>query len=126
MLNSMDARTAFKLGFLTKCAEDGVSVEELQTRIKTADLLSSVGKAVFSLPGALMLGALPVGFGAGYVAADALSTPTESVEDVKRKELLEAYRRATERANRVAQRMQTRHGQQPRMPRIPSSVLGSM
>jgi len=124
MLDSMDARTAFKLGFLTKCAEDGVSPEELQNRIKAASFIESAGKAMFSLPGALMLGALPVGFGAGYVAADALSTPTESVEDVKRKELLEAYQRATDRANRVAQRMQMRHGQKPRMPRLPSSVLG--
>jgi hypothetical protein len=124
MFDSMDARTAFKLGFLTKCAEDGVSPEELQTRIKAAGFVADAAKAMFSVPGALMLGALPVGFGAGYVAADAFSTPTESVDDVKRKELMEAYRRATDRANRVAQRMQTRHSQQPRMPRLPSSVLG--
>ena len=125
MFDSMDARTAFKLGFLTKCAEDGVSPEELQTRIKAASgFVTDAAKAMFSLPGALMLGALPVGFGAGYVAADAFSTPTESVDDVKRKELMEAYRRAADRANRVAQRMQTRNSQQPRMPRLPSSVLG--
>lgn len=124
MLDGMDARAAFKLGFLTKCAEEGLNPQEIESRIKAAGFLSDAGKTVMTLPGALMLGALPLGFGAGYVAADALSTPTESVEDIKRKELLEAYTRATERANRVAQRMQFRQTQRPRMPRLPSSVLG--
>lgn len=129
MFDSMDARTAFKLGFLTKCAEDGISAEEVTARIEKAalsgwDALSSVGSTIAKVPGALLLGALPVGFGAGYIYADATAPNVETAEDIKQNELMAAYQRAIDRANRVTQRIQQRKAQQPRMPRLPSSVMG--
>lgn len=124
MLDGMDARAAFKLGFLTKCAEDGVTPEELQLRIKTAVGLGETAlNLAYKVPTALMIGALPVGFGAGYALGDFTAPPAETAEDIKQKELLAAYRRAAARAENITKRMQFRNTQQPRMPRLPSSVL---
>ena len=126
MLDGMDARAAFKLGFLTKCAEDGLSADEIQARMQKAaeGFWSKALELGYKAPAALMIGALPLGFGAGYALSDFTEPPAETAEDIKQRELLAAYRRAADRANRVAQRNQFRKAQQPRMPRLPSSVMG--
>jgi hypothetical protein len=129
MFDSMDARTAFKLGFLTKCAEDGISAEEVAERIEKSaitltDAFTSTASTLGKVPAALLMGALPVGFGAGYIYSDATAPHVETAEDIKQNELMASYQRAIDRANRVTQRMQQRKSQQPRMPRLPSSVMG--
>jgi hypothetical protein len=118
----LDARAAYKLGFLTRCAEEGLSAQEVNSRIeKTAEGILS---RLTSLPGAALIGAVPVGFGAGYLLSDITAPPADTPEDIKYRELMAAYRRATDRARNITRRMQDRSSMQPRMPRLPSSLMG--
>jgi enoyl-CoA hydratase/carnithine racemase len=124
MANSMDARAAYKLGFLARCAEEGLQPAQVQERLqKVAEGWLDTFTSGVALPGAVLAGSLLPGFGAGYLYSQATAPTVESAEDIKQKELIAAYRRAIDRANRITQRVQYRKTQQPRMPRLPSSLM---
>jgi hypothetical protein len=103
-------KEAFKIGFLYRCAEEGLAGTTLQARIKSAEAFvklavggldfSNVGnyfdglKSVAVFP---LLAAAGVGGLAGHVTGK-LTEPDVDVEDIKAKELAAAYKAYAARA----------------------------
>lgn len=96
----MEPREAFKIGFMARCVEEGLSQE------KTAELMEKAAiqpvqalvdglKAVMVPAGALALAAPPtIGGLAAYFNNAAADTDDEGdIEEIKQKELTSAYRR---------------------------------
>jgi hypothetical protein len=142
---SLEKRAAFKLAFLSSCAEAGLTLEETHDSIKQAvsllrskvaeDGLSlgSVAKTIGSglastytgaakLAPWLLAAAAAVPPAVGYAAGSALGSMSgeindRDITDVKLEEVLEAYRRETERARArnllAAQRSQGRQSGRP-------------
>jgi hypothetical protein len=111
------AKEAFRLGFLARCAEEGLTGDRLETRIKSAaekqswgwlipaaiagagagglaiargglhDLASGAG----TLAGLIPAGGLLAGAGLGYGAAK-MTEPNITDDDIKAQELADTYR----------------------------------
>jgi hypothetical protein len=121
----MTPNEAFRLGFITRCAEEGLNGDQLQQRIKLAaekkaymnyilpTLLLGGGLTLASrapgmtgtaigLPAAAGLG---IGAGLGYGAAK-VTEPNISADDIKAMELADTYKiyAARAQANRKAQK----------------------
>lgn len=95
-------KNAFRLGFLTRCAEEGLTGEALAGRIaaaspeKTAgltDLLKGLGLAGGAAAGVGLLGGGALGYGAAK-----MTEPEITDDDIKQQELAETYRIYAERA----------------------------
>ena len=100
-LTNCDPKMSFKLGFLARCAEEGLAGESLDMRVKQADLASvlqglwsgaattakGVGVGAVGIPAALGLAAGGIG---GYTAAQ-LATPPINVDELKAEELAATY-----------------------------------
>ena len=126
----LSAREAFKVGFLSRCVEEGLSLEEAQQRVKMAldkqAGLADIGKAAIGLPGAAIgaasnvvssvakpllsygipfaLAAPPIAGGlAGYSLAKITDTDDQDPDEIKKQELVDEYRRQTARLNRERQ-----------------------
>lgn len=112
----MHPREAFKLGFLARCVEAGLTPEATRNLIKSAgDCFTkgaaSWGKELFdaakdvTLPTALMAAAAPValGGGAAYFANQATDTDATDIEEIKQQELLDTYRRMSAQLQRRRQ-----------------------
>ncbi len=118
----MTEKEAFRLGFVTRCAEEGLTGEQLAARIKSAAekkaLIEYALPAAAVLGGAALMGpstsagvalglpaavGLGLGSGLGYGAAK-VTEPPISDEDIKAQELADTYRlyAAKARANRKA------------------------
>lgn len=134
----MTPQESFRLGFLTRCAEEGCDVEEIRGRVKLASALikfadiiprevrdlGSAGwaaaKGLMTLPlhatlyGMATSGAL--GAGAGYGLAK-LQNADVDPEEAKRQELISAYQLQAELARRRAQQRSYRR-QAPAAPRL--------
>jgi hypothetical protein len=126
----MSEKEAFRLGFLTRCAEEGLTGPALQERMKIAAEKKAI--AEYLIPGALALGGLGLargiagpeltgtmiglpaaaglagGAALGYGAAK-VTEPDISADDIKAQELADTYRvyAAKARANRKAQKYRT-------------------
>ena len=133
-------KEAFKIGFLSRCVEDGLSLEQAHDRVKMAtDLLqkqAGVGEVIsktLELPGKaldmakpvlgaglnwgipLALAAPPIlGGVAGYTLGKMGDVDDTDVDEIKKRELIESYKRhanALKRAKKVrdyqAKRKQT-------------------
>ena len=96
--NNVDAKTAFKMGFLARCSEEGLTGADLDARIKQADIsdiVSGAGKALTG--GALLTVGLPLAGGlvagglGGYGAAK-MTTPELDDDTLKSEELANTYR----------------------------------
>lgn len=116
-LTDYDPKMAFKLGFLTRCAEEGLAGEELDMRVKqagqtkeastlggaqavvagAADLIKNVGFYGLGLP---LAGGLLAGGLGGYSAAQ-LSAPPVNMDELKAEELAATYNAY---ANRIRSR----------------------
>ena len=110
-LTNYDPKMSFKLGFLARCAEEGLAGESLDMRVKQADLASvlqglwsgaattaqGVGVGAVGIPAALGLAAGGIG---GYTAAQ-LATPPINVDELKAEELAATY---SAYANRIRSR----------------------
>ena len=115
-------KEAFKVGFLTRCVEDGLTPDQMLSRAKLAmDMFekqafigSLLNKGVESGAGALgslgrmgMLGAVvapPVlGGMAGYGLAKATDVDDTDVDAIKNRELVEEYRRQAAKLHRQKQ-----------------------
>ena len=114
----LSPREAFKVGFLRRCANEGLTTEETHARIKQAnelikeagiqdfltrpyntlwDVIGGVGKEVGTTAKNLaLLGAvgLPIGagFGAGYGLSKLTDIDEDDVEEAKKKELIREYK----------------------------------
>lgn len=105
----MTSKEAFKIGYLSRCVEDGLSNDEILGSVKTASdklagLTDAVGKLITTVGGIgvpLAL-AVPPGLGilGGYGLAKATDVDERDVKDLQRQEVLDTYRRESERARR--------------------------
>jgi hypothetical protein len=95
-------KDAFTLGFMYRCAEEGLVGEKLASRMdyiekRGNDLLniaSGMGKNLLSLP---ILGSIAAGGLAGHVVGSTIE-PEVSEEDLKAKELISTYKAYAARA----------------------------
>ena len=102
----------FKVGFLLRCADEGLSEEETDVRIKEASRFSeqyekqaegpisgTLGTGAKALKGLTLLSMLTAGLagGVGGYAAGSLTDKPIDPEDVKRQELISAYQQHTDR-----------------------------
>jgi len=103
---SLTSRQQFKFGFLLRCADEGLTEEQTQVRIKEAhDRLTkeanpkALWDAVKSLGWhGLGMGAV-TGLGAGYGAAK-LTEKEVDPDDIKKQELIAAYKQNADRVRR--------------------------
>ena len=122
----MDVTTkeAFRLGFLARCAEEGLTGEHLNARIKSAAEKQSIGwlipaaglaaagagglaiarggvrdlaSGAGTLAGLIPAGGLLAGAGLGYGAAK-MTEPNITDDDIKAQELADTYRIYAEKA----------------------------
>jgi len=110
----MHPKEAFKIGFLARCVEEGLSPEETHSRVKAASACFTKRASGFGLkdtvdafkgvtiPTALALGGLPIlaGGGAAYFANKATDTDATDIKEIKDKELTETYRRMADQLRR--------------------------
>jgi hypothetical protein len=101
----MTPKEAFKIGFLEKCAKDGLTPEQTMMRIQHAKFMLKAASAeksaalwpwlLFGPPAAGMLG--------GYTLASMQNDPYDSEEATKREEIAE-YERALARLQKLQAR----------------------
>jgi hypothetical protein len=101
----MDDHAAYRYGFLLRCAEEGLGPDEAQGRAKVAgmslaDLVKSVAgygaMGAENIGGAGLAGlalAAGVGGGGGYMLQK-ITSPAFDPEDIRRRELIDAYNAA--------------------------------
>lgn len=91
-------KEAFRMGFLARCAEEGLTGEQLQSRIKSAaDKQAGIGTWLGYIAGLPPAIGLAGGAALGYGAAK-LTAPDVDEDDIKAKELEETYKIYEQRA----------------------------
>ena len=119
----LSGKESFKVGFLSRCIEEGVSNEEALQRIKAAsdsldaaekqagvyDALRDVGgfasnllspvveQAAGAAKNTLLFAPPVLGAGAGYLHSKLTDVDEEDTEDIQKEELIDEYRRQAER-----------------------------
>jgi hypothetical protein len=101
----MDSTEAFKIGFLSRCVEEGLSQEKTAELVeKGAGVVADAGKFLSEVgPKALMaaLAAGPVlGASGAYLYNKATDVDATDVEEIKKKELADQYQRMAEQLDR--------------------------
>lgn len=112
----LDACQAFKLGFLSRCAAEGVSLRDMPPLVKSAGvklaiLGTLVGKAMDvgkGVAGATLGWGIPLAVAAppllgglaGFGLAKATDVDDTDVDDIKAQERIEEYKRQTARLDR--------------------------
>lgn len=115
-------REAFKVGFLSRCVEEGLDADQIRERVKSA-----LDKLAFEIPGADVPGKLVdfakgvgltglswglplalagppiVGGLGGYALAKATDVGDADAGEIKKRELVDEYRRQTDQLNRETQ-----------------------
>lgn len=112
----LNSEQAFKAGFLMRCAEEGLTIDQIHERIqlalaveKKASLMSPINTALRGAGGlALGLGIgvpLAVGSLGGLAVAKATADIDDSVDALKQRELIETYQQLADEAEaRVAEK----------------------
>ena len=103
----MTPQEAFKLGFLARCVEENLSQEKIAeaalnlAALKTASAFGEISDTATDLGKGLFGAALAAPPAAGAIAAyfaNKASDPTElDVEEIRKRELLDEYRRAAQK-----------------------------
>lgn len=94
----LNEKEAFRLGFLTRCAEEGLTGEQLQSRIQAVgEKQASWGSFFGTLLGLPAAAGLAGGAALGYGAAKMMA-PNVDEDDIKAKELEETYKIYEQRA----------------------------
>ncbi len=102
-------REAFKVGFLARCAEEGLTADEIAGRVKAAgdkfaSLLGGLGSAAGSVlsTGIPLAIAAPVALGgiAGYGLSRMTDIDDTDVKEIKNNELLDTYAAETAKLRR--------------------------
>lgn len=88
--NNVDEKTAFKMGFLARCSEEGLTGADLDARIKQASI-SDIVNGVAGISGLPLAAGLVAGGGLGWGAAK-LTNPQIDDETLKSEELANTYR----------------------------------
>lgn len=102
----MDNAHAFKLGFLTRCAEEGLTGEALAARLarvaefneKAAGVVGDVATAAGGLAGVPIAASLLGGGALGWGAAK-LTAPKLDEDEMKNQELINTYKVMAARAH---------------------------
>ena len=123
-------KQAFNFGFLSRCAEEGLTTEQSRDRIKLAHFVldrekaatgSVIGDILGKIHGAGMGGlALSglAGAGIGYGLGN-MGRGMRDPKELKMEELADAYRQHAERARRATERRRRRRNvSAPRAPRL--------
>jgi hypothetical protein len=96
-LDELDDKQAFKLGFVTYCAEHNLPLHDATRFLKQAAGTPSIfdlsGMAMVGLPAGL---GLALGGGLGYGAAK-MDEPSVTPDEIKAQELAKTYKRYTDR-----------------------------
>ena len=113
---AMSCRQAFKVAFLLRCAEAGLTLDEAHAVIKQGiDVLQHPHekRALGWLGTLLALGVLPIAAGgaigglSGHMLGKAMGGTAETPEDLAGQERIDAYHQATDAARaRISQAMQ--------------------
>lgn len=123
---AMTPQEAFKFGFLLRCAEEGLSPDEIADRVqfglaKQAELGKIVGgiaSGVTNLGLLGLAGSAGIGAGGGYMAAK-LTEPDADPAEAKQQEMITAYRLyAEEMARNTKRRRMYRDAHVPTGPRL--------
>ncbi len=107
----MESKEAFKIGFMSRCIEEGLSqektaelAEKAAALVKTSGTIGDISGLVKSIgvPAAALAAAAPVvaGGGAAYLYNKATDVDGEEVEEIKQKELAEEYARMADQLRR--------------------------
>jgi len=109
----MEPREAFKIGFMARCVEEGLSHEktaELMEKAASSTLSSLLefGKGVI-IPAAAVAAAAPPTLGglAAYFKNKTMDSDSDDIEEIKQKEMADSYRRMADQLRR-AKALQTR------------------
>ncbi len=115
-------REAFKVGFLARCAEEGLSADEIAGRVKFAadkfagflDGAAHLGGQVLST-GVPIAAIAPVALGglAGYGLSRMTDIDDTDVDEIKNNELLDTYAQETARLKRQKSVRDFKAGQKP-------------
>jgi hypothetical protein len=124
----MTTREAFKFGFLLRCAQEGLTLDQTEQRINdilekkaawVGPALANLGGRIFSTGGTIASSVLPfllqsglvlgiggpalAGMGGGYLAAKLRSGNVSEIEEAKTNEILAEYQRLTDQARRQSE-----------------------
>jgi hypothetical protein len=126
----LSPREAFKVGFISRCVEEGLDLPQTHARVKEAlDKLAGLtdlpGKLLdlsrpvthnalaYGIPLALAAPPIIGGVG-GYLASKGTDIDDTDVEEIQRRELIDEYRRQTARLLQLRQlRERTGQGKAP-------------
>ncbi len=115
-----NSRLLFKLGFLLRCADEGLTPEQTEERIRAAGSLKYA--SWLSIPAAIIMGLLGVSAatGAGIGASvHAARDPEIDLSEVQRRELIKAYQEQAEQLKR-----KSRYAlRKPTVPKAPTLSL---
>lgn len=112
----MTPKEAFKIGFLEKCAEDGLSPEETLLRIQHAKFMiksGSIWSGAGTLGGNIFRASLPfillgpplAGLAGGALLAKAPDDAYDK-EEARKREVIAEYQRAVQRLEALKQRQE--------------------
>lgn len=106
----MNPQEAFKLGFLSRCVESGLSSTETEKLVKAAyacftkkgfsAVLDTVRSAAVPALAAAMIAPPALGGMSAYLVNKATDADASDVEDIKRRELIRTYRRMADQLKR--------------------------
>jgi hypothetical protein len=116
--SAMTDKQMFKVAFLAKCIEDGLTIDEIKLRVKQAlhavekkANLAALGELIRTVP-ALALGTAALTAGGGYYAGknivgpgihEAFKAPLPDKDDLLKEEIINEYDRQAETIKRQAE-----------------------
>lgn len=138
----LNTREAFKFGFLLRCADEALSREDTQARVKMASgaledmekragagagagaiaggMASGVWGALKLVPSLAWLGAGAAGVSglAGGYGLGKMTEEESDIGDIKKQELIAAYQQQADRIRRAMRSRAYRNASKPRKPRL--------
>ena len=108
ILDQLSPQDQFKVVFLEKCAEQGLSALEILDRVKRADVFSEIVEGIAGGAKGLTNYAIPAAFAAPPIIGGLLGhgyakmqEPTEdTIESIQQGEIADEYRKQTQRLKR--------------------------
>ncbi len=102
----MNPNEAFKLGFLARCVEAGLSSNETTDLVKkahacfTKEGFSSIASAAGPALAAALIAPPAIGGMSAYLVNKATDADSGDVEDIKKRELIQTYKRMADQLRR--------------------------
>lgn len=107
----MTPKEAFKLGFMSKCADAGLTPEETHQKAREAIAMIKAAEGLLSLPSTVLKGLLfpllavpPIAGITGGYALSKLQDNAFDLSEAKKREEIAEYERALQRLRTVAKR----------------------